>query len=79
MSATLFPMAYRMGIEDKSILTTKEVAEYFNLHRLTIYGLVAEGKLHPFKIGRLLRFDRSEVLVAAKNPNLPRGRKRKLK
>ncbi len=51
-------------IDDKQIMTAHEVAAYLRLHRVTVYRLVAEGRLHPFKVGRLLRFNRSDVLAS---------------
>ncbi len=40
----------------KEILTTKEVAEYLNLHPLTVHRYAREGKIPAFKIGTDWRF-----------------------
>jgi len=47
-------------------LTVSEVAEYFHVHRITIYRLAANGLLPSFKVGRVLRFNRSDVLAVTK-------------
>lgn len=44
--------------KDKEILTTKEVAEYFNIHPLTVNRYAREGKIPAFKIGTDWRFHR---------------------
>jgi PTS system nitrogen regulatory IIA component len=40
----------------KEILTTKEVAEYLNIHPLTVHRYAREGKIPAFKIGTDWRF-----------------------
>ncbi len=40
----------------KVILTTKEVAEYLNIHPLTVHRYAREGKIPAFKIGTDWRF-----------------------
>lgn len=42
--------------KDKDILTAKEVAEYLNLHPLTVHRYAREGKIPAFKIGSDWRF-----------------------
>lgn len=42
--------------KDKEILTTKEVAEYLNIHPLTVHRHAREGKIPGFKIGTDWRF-----------------------
>jgi excisionase family DNA binding protein len=42
-------------------LTTHEAAALLQVDRIRIYRLVAAERLRPLKIGRLLRFERSEV------------------
>jgi len=42
--------------KDKEILTTKEVAEYLNIHPLTVHRYAREGKIPAFKIGTDWRF-----------------------
>ena len=46
--------------EDK-IMTVSEIAEYMNVHRITIYRLLKTGTLPGFKIGRVWRFSLAEV------------------
>jgi len=41
---------------DKKVVTVKEVAGYLNLHIMTIYKLVREGKIPAFKVGGRWRF-----------------------
>ena len=43
-------------------MTVAEVAAYLRVHRITIYRLVVKGVLHPFKVGRVLRINRSEMV-----------------
>mgnify|MGYP001563070352 FL=1 len=40
----------------KEILTTKEIAEYLNIHPLTVHRYAREGKIPAFKIGTDWRF-----------------------
>ncbi len=40
----------------KEILTTKDVAEYLNIHPLTVHRYAREGKIPAFKIGTDWRF-----------------------
>lgn len=42
--------------KDKEILTTKEVAEYLNIHPLTVHRYAREGRIPAFKIGTDWRF-----------------------
>jgi len=35
-------------------MTVAEVAALLQVHRITIYRLIAKGELHPFKIGQRL-------------------------
>ncbi len=42
--------------KDKEILTTKDVAEYLNIHPLTVHRYAREGKIPAFKIGTDWRF-----------------------
>ena len=37
--------------KDKEILTAKEVAEYLNIHPLTVHRYAREGRIPAFKIG----------------------------
>lgn len=50
-----------MERESPKYLTPREVAEVFRVNLTTIYRQVANGKLHPFKVGRAWRFHREEI------------------
>lgn len=45
-------------LQEKEILTAKEVAEYLNIHPLTVHRYAREGKIPAFKIGTDWRFHR---------------------
>jgi len=45
----------------KEFLTIGELSKYLNLKRSTLYGLVESGELPHYKIGRLIRFRKSDV------------------
>ncbi|MFA5118137.1 MAG: helix-turn-helix domain-containing protein [Candidatus Omnitrophota bacterium] len=47
--------------ENKPIMTTKEVAEYLNIHPLTVNKYAREGKIPAFKIGTDWRFHKSYI------------------
>jgi len=47
--------------KDKIIMTTKEVAEYLNIHPLTVHKYAREGKIPAFKIGTDWRFHRKYI------------------
>lgn len=44
-----------------TVFTAREIAEILRVHPTTVYRLVASGKLHPFRIGRNLRFEQKEI------------------
>lgn len=46
---------------DKEIMTAKEVAEYLNIHPLTVHKLAREGKIPAFKIGTDWRFHKKLI------------------
>ena len=46
---------------NKEIWTTKEVAEYLNIHPLTVHKYAREGKIPAFKIGTDWRFHRKYI------------------
>jgi len=48
-------------VKDKEILTAKEVAEYLNLHTLTVHRYAREGKIPAFKIGTDWRFHKKYI------------------
>jgi excisionase family DNA binding protein len=45
----------------KDIMTAKEVAEYLNLHVLTVHKYARQGKIPAFKIGTDWRFHRKFI------------------
>jgi PTS system nitrogen regulatory IIA component len=47
--------------KDKEIMTAKEVAEYLNLHPLTVHKYARQGKIPAFKIGADWRFHRKYI------------------
>ena len=47
--------------KDKEIMTTKDVAEYLNLHPLTVHKYAREGKIPAFKIGTDWRFHKKYI------------------
>jgi excisionase family DNA binding protein len=49
----------------EEILTVDEVAAFLRVHRITVYRLIASGKLHPFRVGRVWRFYQRDVVELA--------------
>ncbi|MBM3244445.1 MAG: helix-turn-helix domain-containing protein [Candidatus Omnitrophica bacterium] len=47
--------------QEKEILTAKEVADYLNLHPLTVHKYARQGKIPAFKIGTDWRFHRKYI------------------
>jgi len=47
--------------KNKEILTAKEVAEYLNIHPLTVQKYAREGKIPAFKIGTDWRFHKKYI------------------
>ena len=48
--------------EDAPMMTLNEVAEYLNVHKITIYRQIkADVKLGQFKVGRIWRFSREHL------------------
>jgi excisionase family DNA binding protein len=45
----------------KEILTAKEVAEYLNIHPLTVHRYAREGRIPAFKIGTDWRFHKRYI------------------
>ena len=43
------------------IMTTKELAEYLQLHEITVCKYAAQGKTPVIRIGRVRRFDKEAV------------------
>lgn len=42
-------------------LTMKEVMEYLKVSRTAVYSWLNEGKLKAYKVGRSVRFKRSDI------------------
>ena len=47
--------------KNKEIMTAKEVAEYLNIHPLTVHKYAREGKIPAFKIGTDWRFHKKYI------------------
>jgi excisionase family DNA binding protein len=47
--------------KEKEIITSKEVAEYLNIHPLTVRKYAKEGKIPAFKIGTDWRFHKKYI------------------
>lgn len=61
-------------------MTLLQVAEYLSIPASTLYKLKAKGALRGYKVGRSLRFDRTEVDADVKRTKptiLPRKASRK--
>jgi excisionase family DNA binding protein len=47
--------------KNKEIMTTKEVAEYLDIHPLTVHKYARQGKIPAFKIGTDWRFHKRYI------------------
>ena len=47
--------------KEKEIMTAKDVADYLNLHPLTVHRYAREGKIPAFKIGTDWRFHKKYI------------------
>lgn len=47
--------------KNKEIMTAKEVAQYLNIHPLTVHKYAREGKIPAFKIGTDWRFHKKYI------------------
>jgi len=47
--------------ENPQLMTVDDVAEYLRIKASTVYEWAANGKLPGVKVGRLWRFERSEI------------------
>ncbi len=54
-------------LPSQKLLIAEEVAELLQVEVKTIYSWANVGKIPSFKVGGCLRFDRQEVLEAARN------------
>ncbi len=43
------------------IMTTREVANYFKLHEITVCKYAKEGKIPAIRMGRVWRFDKDTI------------------
>lgn len=50
-----------MEKKKKEILTAQEVADYLNIHPLTVHKYAREGKIPAFKIGTDWRFHKKYI------------------
>jgi len=50
-----------MNQEKPEIMTVEDVAEYLRIKTSTVYEWASNGKLPGVKVGRLWRFERSEI------------------
>lgn len=50
-----------MPKREKEIMTAKDVADYLNLHPLTVHRYAREGKIPAFKIGTDWRFHKKYI------------------
>lgn len=64
--------------KNKEILTAKEVADYLNLHPLTVHKYAREGKIPAFKIGTDWRFHRKYIERWIKEKLASQSEKREL-
>lgn len=46
---------------ETQIYNVKEAAAYLRISKVTLYGLVDEGKIHCFRIGRIYRFTEEQI------------------
>ncbi|MBM3250062.1 MAG: helix-turn-helix domain-containing protein [Candidatus Omnitrophica bacterium] len=65
--------------KNKEIMTAKEVAEYLNIHPLTVHKYAREGKIPAFKIGTDWRFHKKyiERWIREKSTYSPKGKENK--
>lgn len=50
-----------MKKKNKEIMTAKEVADYLNIHPLTVHKYARQGKIPAFKIGTDWRFHKKYI------------------
>ena len=49
------------SIQGKEFLTIQELSRYLGIKTSTLYAMVGERKIPHYKVGRLVRFKRSEI------------------
>ena len=47
--------------KDREVLTTKQVCDYLQITRLTLYKLIKEKKIRCNKLGKNYRFLKSDI------------------
>lgn len=45
----------------KQVMTVKDIAEYLDMHPMTIYKFVKEGRIPAFKVGTSWRIKRESI------------------
>lgn len=58
---------------DNSLMTRKEVAEYFSVSLPTIHSWIKTGLLKSYRIGNTIKFKKGEVIAALKPRRFMRG------
>lgn len=43
------------------IYNAKEAAAYLRINKVTLYGLVENGQIHCFRVGRIYRFTEQQI------------------
>ena len=43
------------------IYNAQEAADYLRINRVTLYGLVENGQIHCFRVGRIYRFTEEQI------------------
>ena len=61
-----------MKVQEQSILTLQEAAEYLRLSEMTVLRLANQGIIPGAKIGRQWRFTQEAILELVKHPEILR-------
>lgn len=56
-------------VQMKPLLTVKEAADYYRLHKITVYRLCEQGKIKAFKVGGSWRIRQDEDKRVVKGSN----------
>lgn len=59
-----------MNNNNEELLTAKEISAYLSLHLHTIYNWVYARRIPYYKVGKSLRFKKSEILEWAKKQGI---------
>jgi excisionase family DNA binding protein len=49
------------NIEQPTIMTVREVADYLRMHEMTIYRMARQGEIPAYKVGNRWRFNRGRI------------------